>query len=267
MAHTDGVGPVVTTVPWKIIVATVITATMIATAVVVVVRPDQEAGTGTTVAEGLTQSEQDADLGTTTDDPGRMLTAADLRWEQFGLFTLPVSDAGPKDRDGVSRWGFERTPAGAVMAAIHIPSAASASNGPTVFERTIADQVVGPDKNAFLATVRSEYSASTQVHGASANGELGPERASDVERMGLKGVWAYRLDSFTSDTVTVQILSLAAPPNSEPIYPNFSVTVKWVEGDWRLVAPVDGSWRSYARNLRTIPAAYVVIGRDAGTTP
>lgn len=252
--------------PWKIAVATVTTATVIATAVVVIVRQvdPNPAVRETTVDEGLTESEQEAQLGTTAEDPGRLPTAADMRWEEFGLFTLPVSDAGPARRDGVNRWGFERTPAGAVMAAIHISSAASATNGPTVFERTIADQVVGPDKNAFLATVRGEYSASVQRHGASPDGQLGPERTFDVERLGLKGVWAYRLDSFTRDTATVQILSLSTPANSEPIYPNFSVSVKWVEGDWRLVAPVDGSWRSYARNLRTIPAGYVVIGRDSG---
>lgn len=172
---------------------------------------------------------------------------------------LPTSSAGPKHASGDRVWGFAHSPEGAALAAIHIPYRVGSSAGPKVFEPSIQDQVVGADKQAFLANIRSEYDQEL-----AAERDLGPngELLSTFARAQRErsGPWAYRVDAYSPSTASVNVLLRSVPSGSDPLLINMAYTLKWVENDWRLVAPLNGEWASVSRSVPSVPADYVLIG-------
>ncbi len=248
---------------WKILLAAGLGAMLLAILVVVVVKATSEPkDIGTAPLDAGKGGSSNGLSVTNVNDPVRPLTTDNLTWESFNGEELPVGASGPHQlRDGRAE-GFDRTPQGAVLATMYISGASTAFGGPSVFQPTISEQVVGPDKNAFLATIQREYAESVRQYGADAAGGLSPEREAKKTSYNSQGVWAYRIDTYSRDAATVNVLSMSLPPGSDPIYTNFAMSVRWVQGDWRLVAPVAGVWSSYARNMASIPANYVVIGQQ-----
>lgn len=180
-------------------------------------------------------------------------------WRDFDGVSLPTSAAGPHRVEGGRAFGFDRSPDGAVLAAIHIFSRASALYGPQVFEPTIAEQVTGSDKAQFLSTVEGEYATDKSLHGVGPRGEI----TYDIEtgRREQAGPWAYRLDGFDPSLTNVHVLLRSVPMGSSPVYVDMAFAIKWAEDDWRLTAPLNGQWTSISRQLTDIPAGYTVIGR------
>ena len=183
-----------------------------------------------------------------------------VRWSNFQGILLPSSPAGPTVVDGGRASGFAHTRAGAVMAAIHIPFRADPRIGPAVYEPTIASQVVGADKEKFLAAVRTTYDAKRFMRYGT--GSLHTEFGRPVAEYGR--VWAFRVDAYDESAASIHVLTRTEWPGSTcclttPKYENSTYTVRWIDGDWRLDAPPNGMWH-LPTTVRTVPNDYVVIG-------
>jgi hypothetical protein len=186
------------------------------------------------------------------------LTAENVTFEDFYGVQLPISGtAGPRETAGGRGLAFAHSPDGAVLAAIHILYRAGASPGPAIFEPTIREQVVGVDKDKFLSKIQGDYAAAATA-GTGPHGELAgtTEQAKAIQ----SGVWAYRLEAYDASVVPVQIL-LRSVPGARPLYVNMALTVKWIEGDWHLVAPLNGEFASASRQVAGVPDGYVILGR------
>lgn len=159
----------------------------------------------------------------------------DVTWEDVAGAQLPVSaEAGPRVRRGGRAWGFTRSPFGAVLGALHIGVRSSSNVGPAVYRPTIADQVVG-DRSSLRIQSDTQYEADRRKYGI-VDGEPIPQ-ASKSRYVG------WRVDGFEDDEpVTVHLLASGETP-SGTTFVDLVTTVRWEDGDWRLVAPTDGSWQ------------------------
>jgi len=192
------------------------------------------------------------------DAPSETLTAENVKFSDVYGAQIPSSAAGPKETAGGRALGFERSPAGAVLAAINIFARAESRPGPGVFEPTITEQVTGPDKDKLLANSQKGY-AERATQGTGPDGAL--ISAIENARNNRSSLWAYRIDSYDNSSVAVNLL-LRTVSTGTPIYVNFAVTVRWTEGDWRLVAPLNGEFSAAGQQLAEAPSGYVVIGKD-----
>ncbi len=218
-------------------------------------------GEGAEPAPGGEAGSAAGDPGGTSPVPAaEVLNADTVVWQD--LFGIPVPAGPPRPREvaGNRVAGFEQSPAGAVVAAINISYRASAVVGPAVFEPTIAEQVVGEDKEAFVANVRDSYAGERDAgRQTGTSGEL-------VDALAKAGreesqVWGYRLDAYDPAVASVQMLLRTVPiGRSEPVFVNLALTVRWDDGDWRLVAPVDGDPSTGGAHVDDVPEGYVVFG-------
>jgi hypothetical protein len=189
------------------------------------------------------------------------LASGTVTWSDFHGLPIPVSPAGPANSSAGRASGFAHSPAGAALAAINIPYRAASSPGPAVFEPTIGEQMVGVDKEKFLASVEAEYAASKSRYGAASDGSITADF--DRARRESSRVWAYRVDAYDVSIATVHVLlSTVTVGATTPTYVDLAYTVRWVDGDWRLVAPLNGSWASISTPVRDVPTNYVVVGRS-----
>lgn len=132
--------------------------------------------------------------------------------------SLPVStSAGPAERSETSARGFARTPLGAAIAAAHLSVRVDPSNGPTVFEPVLADQVVGA-KDRLADAVRAQADSETN---AGAPGSL----------LG----WRLGGDSAAA-TVTVHL----GVEQANGTRADYAIPLAWADGDWRINAPSSG---------------------------
>lgn len=195
-------------------------------------------------------------------DGPEQLTSANVKWSNFFGVPLPTSSAGPSKVEGERASGFAHNPAGAVLAAIHISYRVGSAAGPGVFGPTINEQMVGTDKAKFATNVENNYETSRARYGLARGEPIAPDWQRAV--LDQSGVWAYRIDGYDPSLASVNVLTRTVPRTGGggPIYVNFSYTVRWVDGDWRLVAPLNGEWPRAASQLSTIPSGYVVLGRQ-----
>lgn len=187
------------------------------------------------------------------------LEAGDVTYSDFYGVPLPVSPAGPHEVDGRLASGFDRSPAGLVLAAVHITYRVGSDVGPAVFEPTIEHQMVGSDRATFLAARNDEYATNRARYGAGADGEITSAFEQAVRERSRP--WAYRVEAFDSSVGSVHLLLRTVPPGSEPLYVDITYTLQWVDGDWRLAAPLNGDWGSVATSVKDIPQGYTIIGR------
>ncbi len=183
---------------------------------------------------------------TVDEQDGPIVWPADLTWASVAGLDLPVSaTAGPRGTAGGRARGFAQTPAGAVLAAMHLVARTSPEPGPAVWEPTLREQVVGPDAAAYADAVYRDYrSACEQLH--LPYGEpLGQIYAT------IKGV---RLDAYTPEAVSLRLLVEGPGTDGRPMWASTVVQVEWVDDDWKLVAPPMGDWAT----VRTIVPATAV---------
>jgi hypothetical protein len=192
------------------------------------------------------------------DATSETLTAENVKFNDVYGAQIPSSPAGPKETTGGRALGFERSPAGAVLAAINIFARAESRSGPGVFEPTITEQVTGPDKDKLLENSQKGY-ADRATQGTGPDGAL--ISAIENARNNRSSLWAYRIDSYDDSSVAVNLL-LRTVSAGTPIYVNFAVTVRWIKDDWRLVAPLNGEFSAAGQQLAEAPSGYVVIGKD-----
>ena len=132
---------------------------------------------------------------------------------------LPVSaTAGPRVR-GETVSGFERSPLGAAIAAANLVVRLDPAAGPTVFEPTLATQVVGD-----VARLREAVHA----------------QAGDSTDAGSPGaLTGWRIESAAAaDELTVH---LAVDPG-DGVGLDFAVPLAWLDGDWRIDATSKGAF-------------------------
>ena len=99
---------------------------------------------------------------------------ADVRWVRVAGVDLPVSAAtGPTQAVGGLARGFAHTPAGAVVAALHLLVRTSPQVGPAVFDPTITAQVVGPDAGGDARQVTADYQQAAAAAGIAYGQPLG----------------------------------------------------------------------------------------------
>lgn len=198
--------------------------------------------------------------GNTPRPAAEVLNADTVVWQDLFGIPLPTGPPGPRDIAGNRTAGFEQSPAGAVLAAINTSYRASADVGPEVFAPTMTEQVVGDDADVWLANVRQSYETERSAgRQAGSDGELVDALAEAIREDSQ--VWAYRLDAYDPALASVQMLGRAVPiGQSQPIFVNLALTVQWVEGDWRLVAPPGGDFTSVASQLSEVPDGYVLLG-------
>ncbi len=218
-------------------------------------------GEGAEPAPGGEAGSAAGDPGGTSPAPAaEVLNADTVVWQD--LFGIPVPAGPPRPREvaGNRVAGFEQSPAGAVVAAINISYRASEAVGPAVFEPTITEQVIGEDAGTWLANVQEAYAGEKD-----AGRQTGPggELLTNYDRAVREKsqVWGYRVDAYDPTVASVQVLGRTVPiGQSEPIFVNLALTVQWVEGDWRLVAPPGGAFSSVASQITEVPDGYVVLG-------
>ena len=148
-----------------------------------------------------------------------LLTAPPVTWQLFAGVPLPYSaTAGPSIVDGPVYAGFERSQAGALLAAAHLGTRYLLTPGPG-WRDVVAQQVLsGPGRDAYVrirATV--EDADSSDGHGQPAG---------------------FRILAFTPDVAVVQ--EAVRFPLSGVLQVT-STTLRWVGGDWRLQLQPDGS--------------------------
>jgi hypothetical protein len=147
-----------------------------------------------------------------------------------------------------------------VLAAINIFARAESPPGPAVFEPTITEQVMGPDRDKLLDKARAGYAEGLPRGTApdgSLSGTIGEARPNRI------GMWAYRVDAYDGSSATVNVLlRQLVPGTASYAYFNFPFTLRWLDNDWRLVAPLNGEFSSVIQRVADVPASYVVIGKD-----
>ena len=170
--------------------------------------------------------------------PGSV-TVSTIGWHAANLdgTAVPVSrQAGPRRGPWPLAAGFADTPAGAVLAAVNTAIRASGQLGPAIFTKTISRQVTGPGAGALLSAAWKDYAAAVGLHPpASTGGPAGPADAS---------ARAFRLISWTADSASVQVLAGADNGGGAGLV--VPLQVRWIGGDWRLVAPASGTFAGAA---------------------
>lgn len=201
--------------------------------------------------------------GAGTDRPAPTIPAApsDVTWRDFAGIALPISATdGPKCTDGGRAACFTRTDAGAALAAVHLLVRTFPFAGADVFGPTIRDQVVGPDADAFARLTAEAYAGVAAAAGLE-----------DGAPVPSEGGWVagYRLDPQRSNASaaadrTVRVLIRHEDADGGTGFTEYAVRLQWRDGDWALVAPAWGDWRSSARALgdadRSRYASYDTVG-------
>jgi hypothetical protein len=178
-------------------------------------------------------------------------TGPDLQWRPFRPGQdLPESrTAGPARHAEGRAAGFTRSQLGAALAAIHIGNRVDPTVGPTVFEPTIRQQVVGADVNRLAEQTSARYDQGRQEQGKGPGEPLDPGRAR---------LAAFKVESYLPDSATVDMLT-AYEDHSQ--YFSFRYEVRWVDDDWHLVAPADGDMTKVLTRLPALPSGAVALAR------
>jgi hypothetical protein len=188
------------------------------------------------------------------------LAPQDVMFSDVYGVQVPSSPAGPHRTQGGRALGFDDSPAGAVLAAIHIFARSESRPGPVVFEPTINEQVTGPDKDTLLANAKADYSQAA-TRGTSPDGALA--LAIEEGRPNHVALWAYRVDAYDDSSAAVNLLlRQLLPGTTSYAYFNFPFALRFLNGDWELVAPLNGKFSSVIQRVPEVPANYVVIGKD-----
>lgn len=176
-------------------------------------------------------------------------TTPTMGWVDVHGVALPVSARhGPAHVDDARSSGFAKTEAGAAIAAAHLLTRVSPSAGPAAFEPTLAEQVVGPNRDALRQAVSEQYQA------MSARGA--PIGALESELVGFQLEDGLGLPA---DTATVRIVLTSPELRASGRTLEALVALQWSDGDWRLVAPPQGDWSITTRVATTTPPAMVAF--------
>ncbi|WP_330186134.1 hypothetical protein KZZ52_41675 [Dactylosporangium sp. AC04546] len=178
---------------------------------------------------------------------GQFTWPTHLTWVTVAGLDLPVAPvAGPHDLANGRARGFRQTPPGAVLAALHILVRTSPHVGPSVWEPTLEEQVVGPDAVEFGEVVRLGYELARDEQQLPDGAALGPIPAT------ILGV---RIDAYSTRAVSLRMLIETDRAGGTPAWVAMLVQLSWSDGDWRMIAPPGGDWAAVE-----VPASTFVLG-------
>ena len=162
---------------------------------------------------------------------------AGISWSLVGQAAVPVSASdGPARISGCIASGFVRSPVGALIAAAQISTRAGYYAGRSCWEPTITDQVTASaDRDALLSLLRD---ADSQGQPDADPGDLAP-------------IVAFRYLSYTSDTAVVGLIRRSPQGNLAQT----TLTLTWVDADWKLAAPPGGRWPALITPLTDLAGA------------
>lgn len=151
---------------------------------------------------------------------GPLLTAPSVSWELVTGVAVPVSaTAGPHAVVGPVHAGFERSQTGALLAAAQISTRSVVTSGDG-WRDVVARQVLPGAGRDVYSRLRALVDADAPP--------------------GTYGQFAgFRIIASTPDVAVVQLVTRFGADASEALQV-MAVTVKWVEGDWRLELQPDG---------------------------
>ncbi|MFJ8751502.1 hypothetical protein ACIREO_19545 [Streptomyces sp. NPDC102441] len=152
-------------------------------------------------------------------------TPADLQWRKLVAIMVPTSPtAGPLHTETSAWWCFAHTPTGAVLAAHIIPVQLSG----TAWRSTAEQQIVpgGPRDTFVTGKAKAE--------------------ARDLEESPVGRFMGFSLASYSADSATVRLL-LTNPSGG---YLSTSVTMRWQDGDWKVVPYDDGALYSSVQQAK-----------------
>ncbi|QSB07186.1 hypothetical protein [Natronoglycomyces albus] len=162
----------------------------------------------------------------------------EIDWQLVGSITLPFSSVyGPAVDDGFTASQFERSPEGALMAAVHLSSRAGGYGPEEMWRATIEHQFIdSPERDALL--------------------ELMEEQAVDVELTAgdLAALAGFVYRSYSPDEAVIEVVL----DNRSGGWYSVLTTVRWIEGDWRMEAPPRGDWTAMMRQVPTADQDAVV---------
>jgi hypothetical protein len=146
-----------------------------------------------------------------------------ITWTTVGDVPVPVSaEHGPHEVVQGVPVGFSHDALGAALAAIHINARLTADVGPQVYEAVARESCVGDVEQA-LAVVRGARSAAPA-------GAAVPE------------AYFYKVSNGdpTGDEVLISLAALSPQSRQQGGYVAVTRTLRWVEGDWKLLVPPIG---------------------------
>ncbi|SRR6266511_228629 len=165
---------------------------------------------------------------------GPQVLPADLAWTEVAGVALPMSSTtGPRDARGGRARGFAHTEAGALLASVHLLVRTTAQVGPTVFDPTIAEQVVGPDAASMRDRVTQMYAQMRDAAQVLYGQPVG--RLSAV----LRG---FRINAYAPTDAAMTVLTEATDDTGMQRFAATEVHMRWTGEDWALVAPAGGTW-------------------------
>lgn len=164
--------------------------------------------------------------------PGQ-ISVSTAGWHAVSLDGTAVPES-PQSGPAYGPWplagGFADNQAGAVLAAVNIAVRTSGQLGPGVFTATISRQVTGAAAAALLSAAWKDYAAAVGTHPPASTG--GPAGHADASAR------AFRLLSWTPAAATVDVLAGADTGAGPGVV--IPLQVRWIAGDWRLLAPAGG---------------------------
>jgi len=179
-----------------------------------------------------------------TAPPAQVISAKGLRWLDFHGIQLPVSaTAGPHYLHNALARGFADTPAGAVLAAVNVAVRTAAQWGPRIYRPTIIGQVTGPAARLLLAQDHRDYVALRAAAHVPHGQPVGRSYASET---------AYRLFSYTPRYAAVGIVSEGPATDGAAVRAVTRIRLRWLRGDWRVIAPPGGNWASSATTVSSL---------------
>ena len=180
-----------------------------------------------------------------------------LTWRDVAGVRLPFSPThGPRITDHGHAAGYSRTRQGAALAAVQVLARTSATAGPDVYRPVLGEQVTGPNTVAMGEHLDDRYEQLRRRPGNEAVRDGAPIPGNNATVAG------YLIDSYgpAAGTASVEVL-LGTPDVGPGQVVTFAVTLQWIDGDWRVVAPPTGDWGTVASLLDTTPPRTLDYGQ------
>lgn len=183
-----------------------------------------------------------------------------LHWANVDGLPVPVSPtAGPHHTAHGLASGFAHTPLGALMAAVNLPIRTNAPVGSNIFLPTIEHQVVGSNQPAMLAGTNATYAQELAQ-------AKPPVPAGSAAFRSFAVISGFRWTSYTPNVAIVHVVESGAGTGGQPIYGDARYELRWSGGDWRLVAPPTGNWRTVVTQVPSL-TGYTLFPSSAGGAP
>lgn len=163
-----------------------------------------------------------------------------VHWVDFQGMQIPQADEGPRNPDAVAPTGFDRSPAGAALAAINATVRISVADGNQWSAVSNLNLAPGPGRD-WYAVNRVQVSMDRRVS------------PGDAER-----VIGYRVRAYNEAGANVDIFT-EAPDSSKLV--TFTQVAWTYNGDWGLVPPRQDDHDNRKVAIATTPADAVLLPR------